>query len=90
MSIQEGVEYELRIFLVVAYLSLIGESFAFLGKVQTYGVNADTVVVKGIDIALSVDSCMWRCGQIQHQFLEFYIACVQEISNRIVAFALYV
>ena len=44
VTVEEGVEHELRILPVVAYLSLIGQAFALLGEVQAEGVDPCTVV----------------------------------------------
>ena len=44
MAVDEGVEHELRIFLVVADLSLITETLTFLCQVQAYGVYAGRIV----------------------------------------------
>ena len=51
MTIQEGIEHKLRVALIVAYLGLIGQSLAFLCQVQTDGVDTDTVVIQGIEVA---------------------------------------
>ena len=46
MTVDEGIEYKLRIPTVVAYLSLIGEPVAFLREVQMDGVDAGAVVIE--------------------------------------------
>ena len=46
MAVDKGIEHELWISFVVAHLSLIGHSVAFLSEVQTDGVDADAVVVE--------------------------------------------
>ena len=46
MSVEEGIEHELWIFLIVTYLPLISQTFTFLRKVKAEGVYPCTVVDK--------------------------------------------
>ena len=45
MSVDETVEYELRVLAVIAYLTLIGEPVSLLREVQADGVDTGAVVV---------------------------------------------
>ena len=48
MTVDKGIEYKLRISSIVAYLSLIRQTLAFLCQVQTDGIYAGAVVVQRI------------------------------------------
>ena len=45
MAIKKAVEYELRVFAVIAHLSLIGQSVFLMLEVQTDGVDTGAVLV---------------------------------------------
>ena len=46
MAVDEGIEYELWILVVIAYLPLIGKSVTFLCKVQMNGVDTSAIVIQ--------------------------------------------
>ena len=89
VSVDKGIEHELWVPAVVTYLSLIGQLVAFLCEVQADGVDADTVVVERVEVALAVDARLGRAGHVNAQLLEVDIVDVQQIDNRIVALALH-
>ena len=89
-AIHKCIEHELRIALVVAYLSLICQSFALLCEVQTYGVDTCAVVNQRVQIALTIDTRCRRCSYIEHQFLEVDVECLHQACHRVVALTLYV
>ena len=88
VAIEEGVEDELRVLLVVADLSLISQPIVFLYETQADGVDLDAVVVEREEMSLSVDTCLRRGGEVEHQFLEVGACGAQEVGDRIVALAL--
>ena len=89
MSVDEGVEHELRVPAVVTYLSLVGQLVAFLCEVQADGVDTDAVVVERVEVALAVDARLGRAVHVNPQFLEIDIVDVQQIDDGIVALALH-
>ena len=90
MAVNKGIEHELGIATVVADLSLVGQTVAFLCEAQSDGVDADTVVVQRVEMALAVDACLWRGGQIDEQFLEIHVAGSEKVGDGIIATALHV
>ena len=88
MPVDEGVEDELRIPLVVAHLSLIGQSLALLCQVQAHGVDAGAVVVQRVDVAGAVDTCLWRGVQVERHLLEVDADGSEEIGYGVFALAL--
>ena len=88
VAVEKGVEDELRILLVVADLSLIGQPIAFMYQAQADGVDLDAVVIEREDVSLTVDACLWRGGEVERQLLEVGACGAQEVGDRIVALAL--
>ena len=58
VPVEESVEHKLRILLVVAYLSLITQSLALLGKVQSDGVDAGAVIVQRVEMTGTIDTSL--------------------------------
>ena len=88
MAVDEGVEHELRIALVVTYLSLIGQTLAFLCEVQVDGVDTDAVIGQGVDMTLAVDARLCRGGHVDAHLLEIYAEGSQHVGHGVVTFAL--
>ena len=88
VTVDESVEDELRIFLVVADLSLIGQPVAFMNETQPDGVDLNAVVVEREEMPLSVDACLRRGGEVERQLLEVGACGTQEVGDRIVALTL--
>ena len=88
VAVEKGVEDELRILLVVADLSLIGQPIAFMYQAQADGVDLYAVVVEREDMSLTVDASLWRGGEVERQFLEVAACGAQEIGDGVVALAL--
>ena len=85
MSIDETVEYELRILAVVAHLSLIGEPVSLLREVQTDGVDTRAVIVEGVDMALAVDASLRRGHEVKAQLSEIEAEGSEEMGDRVLA-----
>ena len=90
VTVEEGIEHELRVLLVVAHLSLITEPLASLREVQADGVDARAVVVERVEMALTVDTCLWRGGHVEQQFLEVDVLQFQQVGDGVLALALHV
>ena len=88
MAIDEGIEHELRILLVVAYLRLVAEPFLALVQVQADGVYAGGVVDERVDVTGAVDARFRRGGQINRQLFEVDAHRPEEVGYGILALAL--
>ena len=87
MSIDEAVEYELRILAVVAHLPLIGEPVSLLREVQTDGVDTRAVIVEGVDMTLAVDTCLRRGHEVKAHLFEIDAEGSEEMGDRVLALA---
>ena len=85
MSVNQGIEDELRVLLIVAHLCLIGQSLAFLRQSEADGINEDTVVVQAVYVGVTVDAGLRRCRQVNVKVLEVDISrTLQQFANQIV------
>ena len=89
VTVNQGVEHELRITAVVADLTLIGQTFTSLCEVQTDGVDTGAVIDERVEMTLTIDACYGRGGEVEEQFLELDVAGFQQVGNRVVALALH-
>ena len=90
VSVDEGVEHELWVLAVVAYLPLVGEPLTLLPQAQPDGVDADAVVVEREEVALAVDACQRRGGEVEGQLLEVGACGHEQVRQGVVALALHV
>ena len=90
VSVEQGVEHELRVAAVVAHLTLIGHPLALLGECQPDGVDAGRVVVQRVEVHLSVDTRLCRGVQVDKQFLETDVLRAQQTGNGVVVADLHV
>ena len=87
MTIYEAVEHKLRVLAVVAHLALIGESVTFMDQTQPDGIDTGAVIVQRVDMTCTVDTCLWRGGQVETHFFEVDTDGSEEIGHRVLAFA---
>ena len=90
VSVEQGVEHELRVASVVAHLSLVCQPLAFLRECQLDGVDAGGVVDQRVEVHLSVDARQWRRVEVEEQFLEVNLLRAQQVGDGVVQSRLYV
>ena len=88
-TIEEGIKHELRILLVVTYLTTEREAFLALRQSEINSIQAHATHRQRMKIAVTIQTFLGRRVHIKPQFLEVYaITTLQQVGQRIVALTL--
>ena len=88
-TVEQGIEHELRVLLVVAYLTTKRQALLALGKAEVDGIQSHIADVQRVYIAVAIDTRFWRGGHIKQECLEVNTLTFQDNQQRILTLTLH-
>ena len=88
-AVEEGIEYELRVLLVITYLTTKRQVVLALCQSEIDGVQAHIVIGQRVNIAIAIDTRFRRGSHIKEQLREIDTLTLQNRHQRVVALALH-
>ena len=85
IAVEEGVEYVLRIFLVVAHLSVESQLRVVRIEREAHGVQLNAVGEQFMHHHIAVETVLWRRGEVHSGSIERVAIALQHTAHKVIA-----